>query len=63
MNLGDLSGRRVALLGLGIDVRAAIGPILRSGVDELVVVDSSLEAGRTVEVERHELKVVELQTA
>ncbi len=44
MRVDDLRGRRVALLGLGIDVRAALPAIMAAGPSELVVVDESLTA-------------------
>ena len=42
MRVDDLRGRRVALLGLGIDVRAALPAIVAAGPSDLVVVDDSL---------------------
>ncbi len=42
MRLDDLHRRRVALLGMGIDVVAALPAIVGAGPDELVVVDDGL---------------------
>lgn len=39
MQLADLTGRRVAVLGLGADTRAAVDPILGASPAEVVVVD------------------------
>jgi UDP-N-acetylmuramoylalanine-D-glutamate ligase len=40
VRLADLTGRRVALLGLGADVRAALGPVLAAGPASVVAVES-----------------------
>jgi UDP-N-acetylmuramoyl-L-alanine---L-glutamate ligase len=45
MRLDDLRGRRVALLGMGIDVRAALPAIAASDPRDLVVVDDDAAAG------------------
>jgi UDP-N-acetylmuramoylalanine-D-glutamate ligase len=58
MRLDDLRGRRVALLGLGIDVLATLPAIVAAGPSELVVVDDSMTAG-----EHDDLPVVALATA
>ena len=42
MRLDDLRGRHVALLGMGIDVRAALPAIVAAGPSDVVVVDDSL---------------------
>jgi len=48
MHLDELHGRRVVLLGLGADVRAAVPAIVAAGPAELVVVDSSATVGDRV---------------
>ena len=45
MRLDDMRGRRVALLGMGLDVRAALPAIVAAGPRALVIVDAQLEAG------------------
>ncbi len=47
MRLDDLRGRRVALLGMGIDVAAALPAIVASEPHDLVVVDDRLTVDRT----------------
>ena len=44
MRLGDLTGRRVVLLGLGADVRAALGPIMDAGPADVRLVDEAEDA-------------------
>lgn len=48
MHPRDLSGRVVALLGLGSDVRAAVPTIMAAGPREVVVVDDGLSGGVTI---------------
>lgn len=54
MRLAELTGRRVALLGVGTDVRAAIGPIVEVGPAELIAVADS----RSAELESQVLATV-----
>jgi UDP-N-acetylmuramoyl-L-alanine---L-glutamate ligase len=58
MRVDDLRGRRVALLGLGIDVRAALPAIITAGPRDLVVVEESPSTR-----EREGLPVVSLAAA
>ncbi len=44
MRLDDLSGRRVVLLGLGADVRAALGSIMDAGPADVRLVDEGADA-------------------
>ena len=44
MRLGDLTGRRVVLLGLGADVRAALGPIMDAGPADVRLVEEAEDA-------------------
>ena len=72
MRLDELRGRRVVLLGLGEDVRAALPSILAAGPADLVLVDSgtahspgspgSAGSGSAV-AGRADLRVVELEDA
>ncbi len=50
MRVDDLRGRRVALLGFGIDVRAALPAILAAGPSDLVVVDDNLTTAEHVDL-------------
>ena len=43
MRLDELSGRRVVLLGLGADVRAALGPIMDAGPADVRLVDEAAD--------------------
>ncbi len=43
MHLGELTGRRVVLLGLGEDVASTIGPVLAAGPAEVRVVEDRVE--------------------
>ncbi|MCU1500032.1 MAG: UDP-N-acetylmuramoylalanine--D-glutamate ligase [Acidimicrobiales bacterium] len=45
MRLDELTGRRVALLGLGADVRAALPAVRAAGPAELVVVEEGADPG------------------
>ena len=59
MHLDELNGRRVVLLGMGADVRAALPAVLAAGPDSVRAVDTALAVGATVEG----LTVIELETA
>lgn len=50
MRLADLQGRRVALLGLGADVIAAVPAIVAAGPCEVVAVDDAAGAGAALPV-------------
>lgn len=61
MRLDELTGRRVALLGLGADVAAAVPALLTARPAELVLVDDGLEG--EVTVGGHTIPIVSLPSA
>lgn len=68
MRPDDLTGRRVAVLGLGVDVRAAIAKLAPVGPAEWLLVDSAAEVAAqardgVVTVDGIDLLLVDLETA
>ncbi|CAN5546951.1 UDP-N-acetylmuramoyl-L-alanine--D-glutamate ligase [soil metagenome] len=63
MRLADLSGRRVVLLGLGEDVRAALGAIRGAGPAEVTLVDAGLEPTAPGEFGAEGVRVIGLDEA
>lgn len=61
MHPSEMSGRRVVLLGLGADVRAAVPAIMEAGPHDVVVADDGIEG--EVSVEGHSFRVVSLAEA
>jgi UDP-N-acetylmuramoylalanine--D-glutamate ligase len=63
VRLSDLTGRRVALLGLGADVRAAVPAVVAAEPSQLVVVDEAPGSGPVVALDDVEVERVDLATA